>query len=154
VRMHMRARDLPTRASTGAYILHAGLEKLHGDERRAAFVHGAAASAYPALESMDPVRFLRLLAVGEIATGTVLLLPTVPAWMAGTALTGFSGALLTMYWRTPTMHKESSIWPTAAGMAVSKDVWMLGIGLGLVLGGGRRRPRDGGRGKAKGRHGG
>jgi hypothetical protein len=33
------------------------------------------------------------------------------------------------------MHKPGSIWPSQAGVAVSKDVWMLGIGLGLVAGG-------------------
>ena len=70
---------------------------------------------------------------GEIATGTVLLLPLVPSKLAGLALTGFSSALLTMYWRTPAMHEPGSIWPTRAGTAVSKDVWMLGTGLGLLM---------------------
>jgi hypothetical protein len=28
-----------------------------------------------------------------------------------------------------------SIWPSQTGVAVSKDVWMLGIGLGLVADG-------------------
>jgi uncharacterized membrane protein YkgB len=37
-----------------------------------------------------------------------------------------------MYARTPTMHEPGSIWPTQAGIPVSKDVWMLGIGLGLM----------------------
>jgi uncharacterized membrane protein YkgB len=40
-----------------------------------------------------------------------------------------------MYARTPAMHKPGSIWPSQAGVAVSKDVWMLGIGLGLVADG-------------------
>jgi uncharacterized membrane protein YkgB len=39
---------------------------------------------------------------------------------------------VTMYLRTPAMHKPNSVWPTPAGTAVSKDVWMLGIGLGLL----------------------
>jgi hypothetical protein len=30
------------------------------------------------------------------------------------------------------MHEPGNVWPTQAGIAVSKDVWMLGIGLGLV----------------------
>jgi len=30
--------------------------------------------------------------------------------------------------------KPGSVWPTQAGTAVSKDVWMLGIGLGLLAG--------------------
>jgi uncharacterized membrane protein YkgB len=48
------------------------------------------------------------------------------------ALTGFAGGLVTMYLRTPSLHKPSSVWPTSAGIGVSKDVWMLGIGLGLL----------------------
>jgi hypothetical protein len=32
------------------------------------------------------------------------------------------------------MHKPGSIWPTPAGTGVSKDVWMLGIGLDLIAG--------------------
>jgi hypothetical protein len=56
----------------------------------------------------------------------------VPNAVAGFALTGFSGGLLGMYLRTSALHKPDSVWPTRAGIAVSKDVWMLGIGLGLV----------------------
>ena len=63
-----------------------------------------------------------------------------PAWngyfdffsLAGATLSAFAGALTTMYLRTPAMHKPQSVWPTPAGIAVSKDVWMLGIGLGLL----------------------
>jgi uncharacterized membrane protein YkgB len=58
----------------------------------------------------------------------------VPGALAGAALTGFSGSLLAMYLRTPALHKPGSVWPTQAGTAVSKDVWMLGIGLGLMAG--------------------
>ena len=94
--------------------------------------HGMAADAYPFLKSIPPRRFLRLLAVGEIATGTMLLAPFVPAALAGAALTAFSGGLVTLYLRTPALRKPNSIWPSQAGIAVSKDVWMLGIGLGLL----------------------
>jgi len=118
--------------ATGAYILHAGLEKWHGDEKRAEAVHGFATGAYPVFNRLAPKQFLRLLAAGEIATGAALLTPMVPAWLAGTALTGFSGALLGLYARTPGFRKEGSVWPTSQGIAVSKDVWMLGAGLGLL----------------------
>jgi hypothetical protein len=37
-----------------------------------------------------------------------------------------------MYLRTDSLHKPGSIWPTQQGTGVSKDVWMLGIGLGLL----------------------
>jgi uncharacterized membrane protein YphA (DoxX/SURF4 family) len=130
--MRLRARDVPTRLATGAYVLHAGWEKWHGTEERAKAVHGAAAAAFPFLAKVPPTTFLKLLAGAEIATGTALLLPVVPNRLAGTALTAFSGGLLTMYLRTPAMHKPGSVWPAPAGVAVSKDVWMLGIGLGLI----------------------
>jgi hypothetical protein len=38
-----------------------------------------------------------------------------------------------MYLRTPAMHRPGSVWPTPAGIAVSKDVFMLGIRVGLLL---------------------
>ena len=128
----MKLRELPIRVATGAFILHSGLEKWRGDEATAQALHGMAVGAYPVLGSLPPPRFLKWLAAGEIATGTVLLAPFVPAALAGAALTGFSGALLGLYARTPGMRREGSVWPTQQGIAVSKDVWMLGIGLALL----------------------
>ena len=129
----MRIRTLPPRLATGAFILHEGLAKLRGDEERARGVHGAAAAAYPFLEDVPPTTFLRLLGIGEVTLGAALLTPFLPDRVVGLGLTAFSGSLLTMYLRTPAMHRPGSVWPTPAGLAVSKDVWMLGIGLGLVL---------------------
>lgn len=99
-----------------------------------------AAGAFPFLGDIPPEKFLRVLAVAEIATATALLTPFVPNRLAGAALTAFSGSLLTMYWRTPTLRKSGSVWPTPAGIGVSKDVWMFGIGLGLVAAGVRSQP--------------
>ena len=127
------ARHLPQRLATGAYILHSGLEKWRGSPQQAEGVHRAAAGAYPFLADIPPTTFLRALAVGEIAVGSLLLLPFVPNRVAGTALTGFSGALVGMYLLTPELHRPASVWPSPKGIAVSKDVWMLGIGAGLVL---------------------
>jgi len=132
VRLPVKARHLPGRITTGAYILHAGLDKWRADENRAKAVHGMAAGAFPMLNRGPPTRFLRLLAASEIAVGTALIAPAVPNALAGAALTGFSGSLITMYARTPALRKPGSIWPSQAGVAVSKDIWMLGIGLGLV----------------------
>ena len=129
----LRARDLPGRVTTGVYILHAGLEKWKGDEDRATAVHGMAAGAFPFLKDLPAPRFLRLLAASEIALGAALLAPVVSNTLAGAGLTAFSGGLVGIYGRTPALHKPGSIWPTQAGTGVSKDVWMLGIGLGLVL---------------------
>ena len=132
MRLPVKARDLPGRVTTGVYILHSGLDKWRTDETRATALHGIAAGAFPVLNRIPPTRFLRLLAASEIAIGTALLAPIVPNALAGAALTGFSGSLVTMYARTPALRKPGSIWPSQAGVAVSKDIWMLGIGLGLV----------------------
>jgi hypothetical protein len=140
MKLRLKVRDLPERITTGAYILHSGLEKWPANDTRAAAVHGVAAGAFPVLKHLPQLRFLRLLAAGEIAVGTALLAPFVPNALAGAALTTFSGTLVVMYARTPAMHKPGSIWPSQAGTGVSKDVWMLGIGLGLLIDGlaGRR----------------
>jgi uncharacterized membrane protein YphA (DoxX/SURF4 family) len=132
VHLPVKARDLPGRITTGAYILHSGLDKWRAEESRAKALHGMAAGAFPVLNRIPPTRFLRLLAASEIAVGTALLVPIVPNALAGAALTSFSGSLVTMYARTPALRKPGSIWPSQTGVAVSKDIWMLGIGLGLV----------------------
>jgi uncharacterized membrane protein YphA (DoxX/SURF4 family) len=143
MRFRIATRDIPTRLATGAFILHSGIQKWKGPAEQAEAIHGMAANAYPMLKSIAPAQFLKLLAAGEIATGAALLTPFVSNAAAGTALTGFSGSLLGMYARTPAMHEPGSIWPTQAGIPVSKDVWMLGIGLGLMLSGRRRPALDG-----------
>ncbi len=132
MRLCTGVRDMPGRLATGAFILHSGLEKWRGPAEQAQVVHSMAANAYPFLKDIPAPRFLRILAAGEVITGSLLLVPFVPNAVAGFALTGFSGGLLGMYLRTSTLHKANSVWPTPAGIAVSKDVWMLGIGLGLV----------------------
>ncbi|MCU1373281.1 MAG: hypothetical protein JWO68_567 [Actinomycetia bacterium] len=129
----MKLHELPLRLAAGAFVLHSGLEKWRAGEDTAAGVHGMAAGAYPFLKDLPPAKFLRLLAGGEIAVGGALLAPVVPAAVAGAALTGFAGGLLGLYARTPGLRRPGSIWPTQQGIAISKDVWLLGIGLGLVL---------------------
>jgi hypothetical protein len=109
VPLRLSARHLPTRLATGAYVLHAGIEKWGGSPERAAGMHGMAAGAFPVLGKLAPTTFLRLLAVAEITTGVALLVPVVPNAMAGAPLTAFSAALTAMYLRTPpcTSHAAS-----------------------------------------------
>jgi hypothetical protein len=135
----MQLHNLPTRAATGAFILHSGIEKWRGSEDVAAGVHGMAAGTYPFLSKVSAATFLKALSVGEVAVGTALLTPIVPPVVAGAALTAFSTGLLGLYLKTPGLRREGSIWPTQAGTAVSKDVWMLGVGLGLLFQGRRRQ---------------
>jgi hypothetical protein len=128
----LTSRDVPGRFVTGAFILHSGIDKWSGPPEVAGAIHGMASGAYPFLGSIPAEKFLKLLAAGEIATGGALLVPFVSNKVAGAALTAFAGSLLGLYWRTPGMRKPGSVWPTQNGIAVSKDVWMLGIGLGLL----------------------
>jgi uncharacterized membrane protein YphA (DoxX/SURF4 family) len=138
----MKLRNVPTRLATGAYVAHSGWEKWHGSEEQAAGVHGMASGAFPVFTSMKSTDFLKMLSVGELAVGAALLAPFVPPAMAGAALTGFSGALVALYLRTDSLHRPGSVWPTQQGIGVSKDVWMLGIGLGLLADGLRSGRRD------------
>jgi len=38
-----------------------------------------------------------------------------------------------LYFRTPGLRKPQSLWPSQAGTAVSKDIWLLGIGATLAV---------------------
>ncbi|MEO7131513.1 MAG: hypothetical protein ABIZ07_09090 [Dermatophilaceae bacterium] len=129
----MRLRTIPTRLATGAYILHSGLSKRNAPPEMAAGLHGMAAAAYPFLKDLQPKDFVQGLSITELTIGSLLLTPVVPTRLAGLALTGFGGGLVTMYLRSPSLRKPGSIWPAPAGTAISKDVWMLGIGLGLLI---------------------
>ncbi len=128
-----RARRLPGRLTAGAFILNAGLGKWSADEEAAARLHGMAVGTYPFLARLKPKDFVRLLSAGEIALGSALLLPVVPAAVAGAGLTAFSAGLLGLYARTPGMTKDDGIRPSQQGTPLAKDVWMLGIGIGLTV---------------------
>ena len=130
----MKLRNLPLRLTTGAYILNSGLEKRGIPEEAAAGMQGMGAVAFPQLAQMKPQQFATLLSTSEVAVGAALLAPFVSPVLAGAALTGFSAALLTMYWKTPSMHKPGSPFPTPEGIGYAKDAWMLGVGLSLILG--------------------
>jgi uncharacterized membrane protein YphA (DoxX/SURF4 family) len=133
MRLPVKWRHVPQRVVTGAFILQSGIGKLSADEATAQQLHGFAAGTYPFLAKLKPEDFVKLLAGTEIALGTALLLPFVPTVVAGAGLTAFSGGLLGLYARTPGMRKEGTPLPTQQGVPLAKDVWMAGIGLGLVI---------------------
>jgi len=116
--MTAKMRRAPTRLVTGAYILNAGLGKVRGNEDTAKAIHGMATNAFPVLDKVEPKIFLRALGVGEVALGATLLLPLVPAAVAGAGLLAFSGGLLGLYWRTPHLHLENDPRPTQDGVAL------------------------------------
>lgn len=133
----------PLRLTAGAFMLDSGFGKLDVDKETAAQLQGFAAGSYPTLGKLDPQLFARALAAGEIAAGTALLTPFVPAAVAGAVLAAFSAGLVGLYLKTPGMRREGSLRPTEQGKSLAKDVWLFGIGLsltfdGLVSGGDRR----------------
>lgn len=128
----MRLSTIPLRLATGAFVAHSGWEKWSGGEETAAGIHGMASGAYPPFKNMKPGDFLKMLSVGEMATGAALLAPFVSARVAGAMLTGFAGGLMGLYFRTEGMRKPGSVWPTQQGLGISKDVWMLAIGVSLL----------------------
>jgi hypothetical protein len=130
--MSVHLRNIPARLAAGGFILNSGLEKWHASEEQAKGMHAMASDAYPFLANVEPPKFLKALSIAEIATGAIVALPIVPNKIAGAALTAFSGGLVGLYLRTPDLHKPGSILPNQAGIALSKDIWMLGIGLGLL----------------------
>ena len=133
MRISVKARHLPPRIATGAFILNSGIGKLSADETAAAQMHGFAAGTYPFLKKLKPKDFVRLLAATEITLGTALLVPVIPAAVVGAGLAAFSGGLLGLYIRKPGMRKLGTPLPTEQGTALAKDVWMAGIGLGLMI---------------------
>uniref|UniRef100_UPI003D757AE1 hypothetical protein n=1 Tax=Streptomyces sp. bgisy022 TaxID=3413769 RepID=UPI003D757AE1 len=136
---HSVARQLPLRLSAGAFFLNSGLAKRGADEGTADGLHQFASGTYPALGKYDSGQFVRVLSASEIAIAGALLLPVVPAAVAGTAVTAFSVGTLGLYLRTPGMRQDGSLRPTEQGLSLAKDVWILGIGLSLMAEGLRRR---------------
>ncbi|TDC86422.1 hypothetical protein E1292_47980 [Nonomuraea deserti] len=127
-----RPHQLPPRLAAAAIILNSGLSKSGAGEDTAASLHGMASGTYPFLRGMRPATFTRLLSKTEITIGVALLVPLVPSLLAGAALTGFAAGLLGLYFKTPGLRQEGSLRPSEQGIALAKDVWLLGIGLGLV----------------------
>ena len=127
--------EIGPRISAGAFILNSGLGKRAADDQTAAGLHGFASGTYPFLKDVEPRQFVQALSTAEIVIGSALLTPFVPTALAGALLTGFSGGLLGLYLKTPGMRKEGSLAPTEQGLSVAKDVWLLGIGVGLLTSG-------------------
>jgi hypothetical protein len=132
MRLPITLSEIGPRISAGAFILNSGLGKRGADEGTAAGLHGFASGTYPFLKNVEPKQFAQGLAAAEIGIGALLLAPFVPTAVAGIALTGFSGGLLGLYLKTPGMRKPGSLAPTQDGLAIAKDVWLLGIGVGLL----------------------
>jgi hypothetical protein len=110
--LRVKAWHLPPRLITGTYFINSGLAKRGADDATAGQLHGFAAGTYPVLGKLDAKRFTGLLSTAEIAIGAALVLPMVPAWLAGAGLTAFALGTLGLYLRTPGMREEGSLRPT------------------------------------------
>lgn len=143
-----RIANLPERIVAGAFILSTGIDKLKADDERANGVHGMASTTYPFLEGVPAPQFTKALAIGEVVLGGALLLPVVSDRTAGIGLAAFAGGLLGLYARTPGLRRDGDVRPSQQGTAIAKDVWLFGIGVGLLADSfrrhDRRRARDGG----------
>ena len=132
----MRPSHLPLRLATGAYFLNAGLSKRGMDEAGAAGLQGMAVGAVPQFGAVSPKTFVAGLSTAEMALGAGLLVPWVSPVLVGAGLTAFGAGFVQLYLKTPGMTQEgTSVRPTPDGMALAKDVWLLGAGLTLLLDG-------------------
>ena len=121
------------RAIPGAYILNSGISKLGLDAEAAAGLQGFAATGIPALKQLDPTTFGKLVAYGEIAVGSTLLLPFVNKRLAGLALGGFAAGMLAIYFRNEALTEADGVRPSQDGTPISKDLWLAAIAAALVL---------------------
>jgi hypothetical protein len=131
--LSIKLRQVPPRLAAGAFLLNSGIEKLSADDETAAKLHGFATGTYPFLGKLKARDFTKLLAVSEIALGAALVIPVVPGVIAGAGLAAFSCGLLGLYVKTPGLRKPGSLQPTENGIPIAKDLWLAGIGLGLVI---------------------
>ncbi|MBG6182916.1 hypothetical protein IWX65_000863 [Arthrobacter sp. CAN_A214] len=131
--MGIRLSHIPLRLTTGAFILNSGLGKRGLDKDSAAGMQGMASTAFPQVAQLEPEKFGKIISMVEIGLGAALLAPFVPSRLAGLALTAFSSGMMAMYFKMPGMTQEDGVRPTQDGTAIAKDIWMLGIGLGLLL---------------------
>lgn len=131
--MGFKLSHIPLRVASGAYILNSGIGKLSLDAETAAGMQEMAGNAIPQLKQLDPEQFGKLLCYGEMALGSVLLAPFIPAKLAGLGLGAFAGTLVWMYHKTPGMTLPDGIRPAGPGVAYAKDIWLVGIAAALIL---------------------
>ena len=84
-------------------------------------------------DQVDPRTFATVLGVFEVLLGGSLLTPLVRSRLVGLGLSAFAAGLLRLYLATPSMRQPGSIRPSEEGMALAKDVWLLGIGMSLLV---------------------
>lgn len=132
--------QIPLRLATGAFILNSGLGKRSLSEEQAAGMRDMGAKGVPYLSELSPAQFKQFIVATEVGVGGALLLPLVPGWLAGAALTAFSGGLMSMYLNTPEMTQQDGVRPSGEGTGLAKDVFMVGSGLAIMADSVANRP--------------
>ncbi|MFC7401283.1 hypothetical protein [Citricoccus sp. GCM10030269] len=131
----MSIAQLPLRLTAGAFILNSGINKTKLSEEQAEQLRDLGSNGVPFLKDLTPKQFKQFLSATEIGIGAACLLPFVPGWLAGAAVTAFSGGLMAMYKNTDFMTESDGIRPSEEGTAVAKDVFLFGIGTSLMIDG-------------------
>lgn len=129
----MSLAQLPIRLTTGAFVLNSGISKLSLSDEEAEGLQQMASNGVPVLADMSPAAFRKFIAATEIGVGAAQLIPKVPGWFAGAALSVFSAGMLNMYLNTPGMTQDDGVRPTQEGTPVAKDIWMLGAGASMII---------------------
>lgn len=125
--------QIPLRLTSGAFILNSGINKLKLSDEQAAGLQHMAVKGVPQLSKLTPAQFKNFVVAAEVGTGAALLLPMVPGWLAGAALTAFSGGLMSMYLNTPEMTEADGVRPSQEGTSVAKDLFLVGAGVGIMV---------------------
>jgi hypothetical protein len=125
-------RRAPLRLTTGAFVLNSGVSTFGATDEKSARLQSSAARLVPQVERMNPRTFAKLLGAGEVTLGTALMLPIVPAAVAGLGLTAFAASLLAMRPSTNGPHTDTDA-DTSSAVPIATEAWMLGSGVSLLL---------------------
>lgn len=128
------APALPLRLSLGGYFLYSGLRKF--EPEAPGRMEPLIRRGYPfAVDLVGFPRFFAAVRLFELTTALGLLRGR-RTQLAGAASALFGAMLLVLLWRLPDMFHPGSRWRlTTGGMEQLKNVWIVGIGLALAIGG-------------------
>ena len=126
-------RRAPLRLSTGAFVVNSGIGTFNADDETTKRLQTTAARLVPQVERMQPRTFAKVLAAGEVTLGTALILPVVPAAVAGLGLSAFAASMLAAQRPTNGQHADGPGQPATQATPNATDAWMLGAGISLLL---------------------
>lgn len=114
-------RRAPLRLTTGALVINSGISRFTVSDETSATIQHTAARYVPQVERIKPDLFSKLLAAGQVAVGSALLLPIVPSYAAGLGASLLGGSLAAAKWRTHGSRLSTD------------DLLMAGTGVSLLL---------------------